>query len=102
MFRDKKSAELDRRRGNMQLIKKYKFIQIVLAEQMHGDKVVPYIYDGKPLYHILNNKNQGFLGWITYYKPWKQYVFTGTEKAVFNNACLKDIIDFMDNHAGKE
>lgn len=80
---------------------KYKFITIRQAEQFEEGKAIPAMYDNKPLYHIVNNKNAGFLGWITYYKPWRQYVFTGTERAVFNNACLKDIIDFLENHAGK-
>jgi len=58
---------------------------------------------GKPrIYTVFNNKSGGILGYIDYYKPWRQYVFRSEFSAVFNNTRLRDIIDFIENHAGEE
>jgi hypothetical protein len=78
----------------MAVNKKYKFITI----EQEGDEV----FEGKPVYRIYNNRNNSQLGIISYYKSWKQYVFSSQPECVFNNSCLRDVLDFMENHAGKE
>jgi hypothetical protein len=46
---------------------------------------------------IINNRSNAVLGYLAYYKPWKQYVFSqASENIVFNKSCLQEIIHFMD------
>ena len=73
-------------------MKKYKYISIV----KNG------LFENKPQYKIENNKSKNILGILFYYKKWKQYVFTQYNKdIIFNNSCLLDIVDFINNHANK-
>lgn len=51
---------------------------------------------------IINNKSNDMLGEIYYYPPWRQYVVGFFEGCIFNNTCLRDIIDFMENEIPKE
>jgi len=75
-------------------MKKYKFIEI---RQEDGE-----MFDGHPVYRIVNNKSDTELGMLCYYKTWRQYIFRAEdETCVFNISCMHDIIDFMENHAGK-
>jgi len=67
--------------------KVYKFINIRNVNQE--------IFAEKPCYRIFNNKSQAQLGIISWYKPWKQYVFSSQPECVFNNSCLQDVLDFM-------
>ena len=32
---------------------------------------------------------------LSFYKPWKQYVFSSHDECVFNDSCLRDVLDFM-------
>ena len=43
----------------------------------------------------LNKKTGTVLGYVEYYKPWKQYVIEFLEDCVFNTSCLLDIADFL-------
>lgn len=49
------------------------------------------------IYEILSKKSGDILGRIKWYGPWRQYCFFPTAQTVFNNGCMKDIIDFIDN-----
>ena len=49
----------------------------------------------KSVYFCRNNKNNGDLGTVAYYPPWRKYEFIGEEGAGFDISCLADIIDFM-------
>lgn len=69
-------------------MKKYKWITI----RQDGNEV----FEGYPVYRIFNNKSGSQLGILSYYKPWKQYVFSSQPDCVFNNSCLKDVIDFLE------
>jgi hypothetical protein len=68
---------------------KYKYITI---RQDYGE-----VFDGKAVFRIYNNKSGSQLGILSYYKPWRQYVFSSQPECVFNNSCLKDVIDFIEN-----
>lgn len=70
-------------------MKKYKYIHIKQVEEE--------TFNNKPVYRVFNNKTGDQLAIISYYKPWKEYVFTSKEHCVFNNGCLRDIIDFIEN-----
>ncbi len=69
--------------------KRYKYINIkrVGAEE----------FEGKPVFRIFNNKAKNQIGIISWYKPWKEYVFSSQPECVFNNGCLKDVLDFIEN-----
>lgn len=54
-------------------------------------------FENHPCYRIFNNKDQGQIGIISWYKPWKKYVFSSKEGIVFDKNCLKDILDFISN-----
>lgn len=43
-----------------------------------------------------NNKTNSEMAEIIYYEPWKQYVIEYMSEFVFNNSCLRDIADFLD------
>ena len=74
--------------------KAYKFIQI----RQDGAET----FDGMPVYRIYNNKSGVQLGILSFYRPWRQYVFSSQPECVFNDACLRDVLDFMALIAGKE
>jgi hypothetical protein len=81
----------------MKVLKKYKFIEMRIIENE--------VHDGHPVYRIFNIKekiaDRAELGMIFYYRQWKQFVFRGRDEALFNNSCLNDVIDFINNHAGR-
>jgi len=56
---------------------------------------------GKPTYVILNNKSQEPIGMIEFYPPWRQYVFSAYEEAVWNKDCLQEIVTFLGELKGK-
>jgi len=68
---------------------KYKYINICNKQDE--------LFEGKFVYRIYNNKSNAQLGIISFYKPWKQYVFSSQPECVFNNSCLHDVLDFMEN-----
>lgn len=70
-------------------IKQYKYITIV-----HNKTET---FNDRPVYRIFNTKAKVQIAVISYYKPWKQYVFSSHEQCVFNNTCLRDILEFMEN-----
>lgn len=72
-----------------QKLKKYRFITI---EQINDE-----LFDGKPVYRIFNNKSHRQIGIISFYKPWKQHVFSSQPDCVFNYSCLHDVLDFMED-----
>lgn len=68
--------------------KKYKFISI---RQNNGE-----LYDKFPVYRIYNNISKAQIGILSYYKQWKEYVFSSLESCVFSRSCLKDVDNFME------
>ncbi len=70
-------------------MKKYRFITI---EQRNQET-----FENKAVYRIFNNKSKDQIGILSYYKPWNEYVFSSKEGCVFNNGCLKDVLDFIEN-----
>lgn len=52
------------------------------------------IMDG--FWNCINNKSKAVLGVVSYYKPWRRYVFNAEGASdIFSQDCLEDIIDFM-------
>lgn len=77
----------------MKMPAKYRFIFI---QQSNGEQ-----FEGHPVYRIYNNKSKTQIGIISWYKPWKEYVFSSMSECVFNNACLRDVLDFIENQIKK-
>ena len=71
----------------------YKYITI---EQRDDE-----MFNKHPVYRIYNNRSKEEIGILSYYKPWRQYVFSSQPDCVFNNTCLLDVLDFMKNHTKK-
>ncbi len=69
-------------------MKKYKFIHIKQVDNELCHK--------KPVYRVFNNRNGAQLAILSYYPPWKEYVFSSKEHCVFNDGCLKDVLDFIE------
>jgi hypothetical protein len=70
-------------------MEKYKFITIHWVNEE--------MFEKHPVYRIINNKSGDQIGILSFYKPWKQYVFSSREECVFNNSCLRDVLDFLEN-----
>ena len=68
-------------------MKKYRYITIRCVDNE--------LFEGKPVYRIFNNRDKGQIGIISWYRPWKEYVFSSRPECVFNNTCLTDIINFI-------
>lgn len=68
--------------------KKYKYITIKRVDNES--------FGGWPVYRIFNNRTNRQLGIISWYKPWKEYVFSSQPECVFNNTCLRDVLDFIE------
>lgn len=50
----------------------------------------------RDLWECRDNKTRTGLGWLEFYEPWKQWVFTvAATSIVFSADCLADIQDFM-------
>jgi len=72
-------------------MKKYKYMTIRV-------RAAEPVFEGKPEYEVINSKTKAILGLIYWYKPWKEYVFTQYQQSnIFNNSCLHDLLDFMEN-----
>lgn len=63
---------------------KYRFIEFV-PHEVWGDT-----------WTCQNRKSGDVLGHVRYYPQWRQYVSQLYPSAVFNNSCLRDIADFLD------
>jgi hypothetical protein len=49
-------------------------------------------------FEVINNRSNDMLGYIQYYAPWRQYVFSPysvDESLVFSTGCLADIQHFI-------
>ena len=79
---------MNKMRDGHKEVKKYRFMTMWTNEAE--------IHEGNSVYRIANNKSGTQIGIISYYKPWKQYIFSSQPECVFNDACLRDILDFMD------
>ena len=73
---------------------KYNFITI---KQIGNES-----WHNKPVYRVFNNKTDNQIAIITYYNPYKKYVFESREGCIFANTCLRDIIDFLENKVVEE
>jgi len=74
-------------------MKKYKYIEMMELK---------FKVKNKPAYGVYSLKTQDILGMIEYYPPWRRFVFSADEGAVFDSVCMDNIADFLKNHAGKE
>ena len=54
------------------------------------------MFQGKPRYTCINNKTTSPLADVFWYKSWKKFCITFREETVFDEGCLRDIADFLD------
>jgi hypothetical protein len=47
------------------------------------------------VYDVLSKSSGTILGHIKWYGPWRQYCFMPSPYCVFNNGCMTDIINFI-------
>ena len=66
---------------------RYKFIHFCKALPVHTSLI---------LWVCHNNRDKHVLGIIEFYKPWKQHIIDFRGDNVFNNQCLRDIADFLE------
>jgi len=74
---------------------KTKYRHICLEE----DPAMPV--EEKSTWFCRNNKTKEILGMVTWYGPWKRWVFEGEPGCVFDYTCLRDIADFLENQLGR-
>ena len=57
---------------------------------------IHFVSDEDKSWACFDNKTQDGLGWVSYYLPWEKYVvdFINPD-CVFDENCLNDIIDFL-------
>ena len=66
---------------------KYKYVYFSSALPIHQSAI---------LWICQNNRDKHVLGCIEYYTPWKQHIIDFKEGCIFNNRCLKDIAEFLE------
>lgn len=77
-------------------MKKYKYITISLYLQNTSST------SGKPDYKVNENKHGEMLAMLQWNKRWKCYELCEFMfEVAFTSDCLRDIIDFIENYAGK-
>ena len=64
-------------------------------------------YQPKTRRWVIRDRHDGVLGWVKWFGRWRQYCFYPTTDTVFNNGCLRNIIEFLEHanaehRAGKE
>lgn len=65
---------------------KYQYIHFKVIRECAKTKV----------WGIYNNKSGTQLGGVAWYPPWRQHCFYAVDSnSVFNDSCLKDIINFI-------
>jgi len=47
-------------------------------------------------YVVKTKKKYETIGFITFFKPWKKWVFEPCEQTIYDTECMKDIIRFME------
>lgn len=50
-----------------------------------------------PIYDLYNKSNGAALGQIKWYCNWMQYCFYPTDETLFNNSCLQDLVNFIND-----
>ena len=64
-------------------------------KHIYFDEVPTMIVEEHCTWFCRNNKTDDVLGTLTYYSPWKRWVFEGEQDCLFDESCLADIIHFI-------
>lgn len=67
----------------------YKYIEVSKDDET---------YNGKPFFIIHNKKSSAILGNVHWFYGWNCYVSEFERDCIFSVSCLRDVIDFMENH----
>jgi hypothetical protein len=49
------------------------------------------------VWSVINNNSKFELGIISWYSGWRQYVIDFVANTTFNDGCLKDVIEFLED-----
>ncbi len=47
------------------------------------------------IWHVRSKNGDNFLGDVTWYAPWRRYVFAVGEETLLDSMCLEDIAKFL-------
>jgi hypothetical protein len=64
----------------------YEYISVAWAGSSKSGKT--------QVYNVTNNRSGDLLGRISWYGPWRQYVFM-PEPSLYSHGCLEDLADFL-------
>ena len=65
----------------------------ILKETIDGRKT--------PIYHIINNSMRISIGSIKWFAPWRKYCFYPSTGTVWDNKCLQQILDLLNEYNKK-
>lgn len=54
------------------------------------------VFENKPVYRVYSKKDDSQLAIISWYKPWRKYVFSTNLGIVFDLKCLTSITEFLE------
>ena len=56
---------------------------------------------GRTFIWLVRSYRGDFLGEIKWYGKWRQYCFYPNRATIFNNGCMKDIVQFIEDEMAK-
>lgn len=65
---------------------------ILVGKFMHAETVIP----APEGVYIIHGRSGAPLGYVEWYKPWKQYVFQPQQDTEFSPDCLRALAKFME------
>jgi len=69
------------------IVASYKYIWIKALPRKKTRKTIDYIIESR--------SSGGLLGYINFYPPWRQHVFSSLADSVWNETCLDEVSDFL-------
>lgn len=73
---------------------RYQYFYVVALPKERGRKTRRY--------HVRNASSGDVIGVIKWYGAWRQYCFFPSAVTVWSSGCLRDVHNFIANHAGKD
>ena len=70
-------------------------------KHIHFTEEPTMITEDKSTWFCRNNKTKDVLGTVTWYAPWRRWVFEGEPDCLFDHNCLRDVIDFLQKQLGE-
>jgi len=71
-------------------------IQLIQSTSYLTFELLKVTDSGKTEVWTIESRDESLLGMIRWHPPWRQYTVFLEDCTIFNNQCLKDIIDVLD------